>query len=230
MIEEETLLLALEHEAKQSKWQRSGVKDLQGLWTGLNLPSSKSSLRHATAHKRGCALYYKHAQSLPLVLGRARISKNDIIRYYRQRIWEGTSRINRPERYVSAFAYNPISVSYQRLLNLLTEKGEDDYGRVDPTQFAFKTASEFILNAEWMLGHDIKSSSVVDSEGGIRTTWACGDRKVKLICPATPNSSVYIYESSPMGGVVHDQGVTFLVLAKRLSWLLHGDKSYQSSE
>ena len=220
----------LEQGAKQSRWQRSGVKDLQALWTGLNLPSSRSRLRHAIAQKRRCAVYYKHAQSLPLVSARAKISKNDIIRYYRQHFWEGTSRFNRPERHGPAFVYNPISVSYQRLLNLLTEKGEDDYGRVDPTQFAFKTASEFILNAEWMLGRDIKSSSVVDSEGGIRTTWAAGDRKVKLVCPATPNSSVYIYESSPMGGVVHDQEVTFLVLAKRLSWLLHGGKSYQPSK
>lgn len=118
----------------------------------------------------------------------------------------------------------PISVSHQRLLDLLLEHGNDDYGRIDPTQFAFKTACEFVLRAESMLEWDIRSSPVVDSEGGIRVTWTNGDKQVKLFCPASANASVYIYESSPTGSSVHNQNVTVETLANRLSWLLHGDQ------
>jgi len=124
----------------------------------------------------------------------------------------------------------PVSISLRRLLNLLQEKGEDDYGVIDPTQFAFKTAIEFVLNAESMLGREIKSSPVVDSEGGIRIAWRIGSRQVKLICPATPDGTIYVYESSPTGSSIYNQNVTFKTLAGRLAWLLHGDQSEQRSE
>ena len=122
---------------------------------------------------------------------------------------------------------SPISVSLQRLLDLLAENGEDDHGVVSPTQFAFKLASQFVLNAEWKIGQELRSSPVVDSEGGIRITWKSGNKTIKLICPATPNAPIYIYQSSPTGSSVHNQNVTSAMLADRLSWLLHGDQSEQ---
>ena len=139
-------------------------------------------------------------------------------------------RVNRQFRKIRYSDTSAVPVSLQRLLDLLGEKGEDDYGVVDPTQFAFKTAFEFVLRAESMLGRDVKSAPVVDSEGGIRITWRSGNGQVKLICPATPKGTIYVYESSPMGSSVHNQNVTFATLAGRLAWLLHGEQSEKPSE
>lgn len=139
-------------------------------------------------------------------------------------------RFNKRFRFVQPPSASTLPVSLQRLLDLLGEKGEDDFGVVDPTQFAFKTAIEFVLNAESTLDRSIKSAPVVDSEGGIRITWRSGDRQVKLICPATPSGAIYVYESSPTGSSVLNQNVTSATLAGRLLWLLHGDESEQPTE
>ncbi|HSU59683.1 MAG TPA: hypothetical protein VLI55_10250 [Bryobacteraceae bacterium] len=110
-------------------------------------------------------------------------------------------------------------VSIQRLIGLLDERGEDDYGQIGPSQLAFKNALTFLLAAISLVGEDIPSSPVVDSEGGIRITWRRGNKQVKLICPATRDAEVYVYYSSPRGNGLSNQGVTPLVLAQRLDWL-----------
>lgn len=141
---------------------------------------------------------------------------------------EKVSRISRQPWSIQARIHVPISVSIQRLLDLLSERGKDDYGALDPTQFAFKTALEFVLYAEHSLGRETRSAPVVDSEGGIRITWRNGDRQIKLICPAAPSAPIYIYQYSSVGGSsVLNQNVTSTTLTGRLSWLLHGDQSEQ---
>jgi hypothetical protein len=101
----------------------------------------------------------------------------------------------------------------------LDEDGEDDYGKIGPSQYAFKTAFQLVANAVINIGRDVPSSPVVDSEGGIRVTWRCGEKIVKLICPANRDSAIYIYHSSPSGNSVRNQNVTAAALAERLAWL-----------
>ncbi len=123
-------------------------------------------------------------------------------------------------------AVNPlIELSVQRLVCLLDESGEDDYGKIGPSQFAFKNALLLVVRAITMLGEDVPSSPVVDSQGGIRVTWRHDDRQIKLICPATRDAQVYIYQSSLQGNSLRDQNVTAAVLAERLAWLIGRESS-----
>lgn len=204
-----TLLPVLERDI-DSQWGGSYTKEPLKLRLGAESGLYRRGHRRISQTSIGPLIKHKTTPS------RRRSGKADIRmrRRYRQ----------------TQYSIPSVPISLQRLLDLLREKGEDDYGMVDPTQFAFKTAIEFVLNAESMLGRDVKSSPVVDSEGGIRVTWRSGDRQVKLICPATPSGIIYVYESSPMGSSVHNQNVTFAALAGRLSWLLHGDESEKPTE
>ena len=116
----------------------------------------------------------------------------------------------------------PLSIL--RLVNLLDGNGdgekEDDYGAIIPSMFAFETAVGFVRDTMKLLGEDVVSSPVVDSQGGIRVTWRRGGRQVKLICPATKEGSLYIYQSSADGNSVQNQNVTAEALAARLSVLI----------
>ncbi len=117
-----------------------------------------------------------------------------------------------------------VPLSILRLVNLLdgNEDGEkeDDYGAIIPSMFAFETALGLVRGAIKILGEDVVSSSVVDSQGGIRTTWKRGGRQVKLICPATREAPLYIYQSSDTGNSVQNQNITAEALAARLSVLI----------
>lgn len=112
-----------------------------------------------------------------------------------------------------------LPVSLFRLFSLLDENGEDDHGKVGPSQFAFKTAFMMIAEALPIVGKDIPSSPSVDSQGGIRITWRNGDKTVKLVCPAAKDGTLYIYQSSSSGNSLRNQNVNTAVLAERLSWL-----------
>jgi hypothetical protein len=124
----------------------------------------------------------------------------------------------------------PVSVSLQRLTDLLDESGEDDFGVSGPTQFAFKNALNLVTRAESRLDRKVKSTPILDSEGGISVTWRHGDRQVKLACPATPESAPFIYIRSPEGSRLDRKDVTDVGLAAHLAWLLNGDQSEQTSE
>jgi hypothetical protein len=113
----------------------------------------------------------------------------------------------------------PVSVS--RLLALLKDHGEDDYGAIGPSQFAFFTAFTLVFEAIGIAGEDFASSPSVDSEGGIRVTWRRGDRTVKLVCPATRDKPVYVYCSSPTGNSLRNENVSPTFLASRLSWIIN---------
>jgi len=112
-----------------------------------------------------------------------------------------------------------LPVSLSRLMHLLEENGEDDHGQIGPSQFAFKTAFFLVFKAISILGQDLPAAPVVDSEGGIRITWNCYSRQIKLVCPASKDTPVYIYQSCPAGNSLRNQNVTASVLADRLSWL-----------
>jgi hypothetical protein len=219
------LLWAQEIGIEQSRWRKPYIKELDKgtILAWLSLGSSRcAEARYVSARKR--------ADVHPLVFSGAGPIGNAKTYLALQVYREKALRISSQKRNIVYRIHTPISVSHQRLLDLLAEKGEDGHGVVDPTQFAFKTASEFVLHAEGKLGRDIRSTPVVDSEGGIRVTWRNGNRQVKLICPAAQSSPVYIYRSSPTGSSVRNQNVTFAALAEQLMWLLDGDQSEQPSK
>lgn len=123
-------------------------------------------------------------------------------------------------RTAAEFLRQPVSVL--RLIALLAEEGgDDDYGAIGPSQFAFWQAFLMVSNAISILGEDFACSPSVDSQGGIRVTWRRGDRQIKLICPARRDTPIYIYQASPEGNSIRDQGVTAQVLADKLSWLIN---------
>lgn len=111
--------------------------------------------------------------------------------------------------------------SLRRLICLLDESGEDDYGQMGPSRLSFKTAMRIVSDAVCILGQDLPCAPVVDSEGGIRITWNRYDRQVKLICPSFKEDPVYVYQNSPSGSSLRNQNVTGAVLAERLSWLIN---------
>jgi hypothetical protein len=113
-----------------------------------------------------------------------------------------------------------MELSVQRLVYLLDESGEDDFGRIGPSQFAFKNALLLVVRAITILGEDVPSSPAVDSQGGIRVTWRNDGKQLKLICPATKDAQIYLYQSSSQGTSLRDQNVTAAVLAERLAWLV----------
>jgi hypothetical protein len=216
-------LPVLQREGKQLRSWRTTAKQPQRPRTqGLTLPQPEEGLEHAAS--QSCIRVWhgkKPDESFPSRY--LTIAKNGV-GFYRQLFRGAVSRISLPERYFPTAISTPNSVSFQRLFELLDERGEDDHGKMDPSQHAFKNACILALTAEEMLGRDIKCAPVVDSEGGIRITWRSRDKQVKLVCPATPKSPIYIYESSPKGNTIYNKDVTSLALARRLSWLLDGDQ------
>ena len=121
----------------------------------------------------------------------------------------------------SSVAYR-IPVAFSRLFSILDDSGEDEYGQIGPSQFAFKTACLMVVRAFALLDEDIQDipcAPVVDAEGGIRITWNRYNKQIKLVCPSAKDAPVYIYQSSDTGTSLRDQNVTASVLADRLSWL-----------
>lgn len=112
-----------------------------------------------------------------------------------------------------------LPVSLDRLLNVLAENGEDDYGAIGPNQFAFFQAFRLVAEAIAILGEDFPASPAVDSQGGIRVTWKRGDRQVKLVCPSQRDMPVYIHYSSPSGNGLRNEGISAAELSNRLDWL-----------
>jgi hypothetical protein len=124
-------------------------------------------------------------------------------------------------RHQTAVVLLSLPVSLTRLLSTLEENGDDDYGAIGPSQFAFLTAFRMVFDAVSILREDYASSPSVDSDGGIRVTWKRGDRVVKLVCPATRDKSPYVYHSSPSGNFLRNENVTASYLADRISWLIN---------
>jgi hypothetical protein len=120
--------------------------------------------------------------------------------------------------------------STSRLAKLLEENGEDDYGALGPSQLAFYAALKLVDEAERMIKGKVISSPVVDSQGGIRITWRNGDRQVKLVCPATNETPVHIYRSSPLRNLLQNANITAAVLADNLSWLKDREPAASESD
>jgi hypothetical protein len=120
-----------------------------------------------------------------------------------------------------AAASTSVVDTQARLLDLLGDRGEDDYGPLDPTQHAFLSAFRLARDAQRHMTLRVAGSPSVDSRGGIRVTWRKEGREIRLICPSDRTEEVYIYEQSERRNrVIH--GVTAPILAGKLSWLVSG--------
>ena len=116
----------------------------------------------------------------------------------------------------------PFSYTLSRLLDLLEENGEDEYGIIGPTQHAFKYAFRLVGRAENLLTVQVAGSPSVDSVGGIRITWRFAGRELRLICPATATQEAYIYQEVHGGQFEALHNVTPTLLAEKLAWLASG--------
>lgn len=114
-----------------------------------------------------------------------------------------------------------IKITQDRLIELLQEEDEDEYGILKPTIYAFDKAWNLVLAASQLMKNSFKRASIsTDSEGGIRLTWTKQqpEAEVRLICPKEPNKQIYLYhEKDSQYGVVKD--VSGFTLASWLQWL-----------
>lgn len=93
-------------------------------------------------------------------------------------------------------ASNSITVTLKRLIALLEEDETDEYGILQPSQAAFKSAMQFVVEAYDAMGDNFpRASASTDEEGGIRLTWSkpASDCEVRLICPAQIDKTAYLY-------------------------------------
>ncbi|GAB4177826.1 MAG: hypothetical protein Fur006_09760 [Coleofasciculaceae cyanobacterium] len=108
-----------------------------------------------------------------------------------------------------------ITITLKRLVALLEEDDIDDYGILQPSQYAFKTVMKLVVEAYELMGDRFpKASASTDEEGGIRLTWTKlePECEIRLICPAHANLSAYLYhELGESYAVEHDISASTLV-------------------
>jgi hypothetical protein len=89
-----------------------------------------------------------------------------------------------------------LTLTLKRLVELLEGEDEDDYGVLKPTDYAFKTVMNLILEANSLLTSDFPKASVsTDHQGGIRLTWTKleGECEVCLFCPFNSSAPMDVY-------------------------------------
>jgi hypothetical protein len=89
---------------------------------------------------------------------------------------------------------SPIATTLSRLVALLEADETDDYGVLRPTQSAFRSTMQLVIEAYDTLGDRFTKASVsTDEEGGIRVTWSKAEGEVRLVCPGQVEQAAYIY-------------------------------------
>jgi len=118
-------------------------------------------------------------------------------------------------------ASSAIAVTLKRLVALLEEEEIDEYGILQPTQFAFKSAMQLIVEAYDVMGDRFPKASVsTDEHGCIRLTWSKlePECEVRLVCPARAGQQAYLYHERGNDYAV-EREVTAPVLLQWLVWL-----------
>ena len=113
-----------------------------------------------------------------------------------------------------------ITVTLKRLIALLEEDETDEYGTLQPTQFAFKLAMQLVFEAYEVMGDRFpRTSASTDEQGGIRLTWSKlePECEVRLVCPDRGDQQAYIYHELGDAYAV-EQNVTASVLVHWLEW------------
>ena len=118
-------------------------------------------------------------------------------------------------------ASSPITVTLKRIVALLEEDETDEYGTLQPSQFAFKLAMEFVVEAYDAMGDRFPKASVsTDEQGSIRLTWSKlePECEVRLICPGSVEQQAYLYHELGDDYAV-EREVTNSILLQWLEWL-----------
>ena len=104
-----------------------------------------------------------------------------------------------PTKSIDAGGASNFTTTLKRILELLDLEAEDDYGILKPTEYAFKTAMELVVEAHEIMGSSFpKASASTDHQGSIRITWKNRETKrlVRLFCPCNSEQPVDIYHDS----------------------------------
>jgi hypothetical protein len=116
-----------------------------------------------------------------------------------------------------------IAVTLKRLIALLEEDETDEYGILQPSQFAFKLAMRLVVDAYEAMGDRFpKASASTDEEGSIRLTWSkpSPECEVRLVCPATSAQNPYLYHELGDNYAV-ERDVTASVLVQWLELIIY---------
>ncbi|MCC3407487.1 MAG: hypothetical protein JGK17_18210 [Microcoleus sp. PH2017_10_PVI_O_A] len=87
-------------------------------------------------------------------------------------------------------------ITVERLIELLDLEDEDEYGILKPTEYAFRTAMKWVVEAYDVLRENFPKASVsTDELGSIRLAWqnTSADCRVRLFCPSNADDRAYIY-------------------------------------
>ncbi|PSB01374.1 hypothetical protein [Merismopedia glauca] len=106
------------------------------------------------------------------------------------------------------------------LLELLDLEDDDEYGTLRPTESAFKTTINLIVEAYEHLGeHFPQGRASTDDEGGIRINWKnrAQDLRVCLFCPSNLSEKAYIYHQKN-DEYASDEQVDGVTLVRWLDW------------
>ena len=116
---------------------------------------------------------------------------------------------------------NDITVTLKRLVALLEEDETDEYGILQPSQYAFKSAMRMVIDAYEAMGDSFpRASASTDEKGGIRLTWSkqAPEREVRLVCPVDASQQTYLYHELGDNYAV-ERDVTVSMLVQWLEWL-----------
>jgi hypothetical protein len=119
---------------------------------------------------------------------------------------------------------SPIAVTLKRLVALLEEEETDEYGILQPSQFAFKRSMELVIEAYDTIGDRFpKASASTDDQDGIRLTWMKLDteREVRLVCPAQVGQTAYLYHEVGNDYAI-ERDLTGAILVEWLEWFNQG--------
>jgi hypothetical protein len=116
-----------------------------------------------------------------------------------------------------------FSITLKRLGELYEgEDDEDEYGILKPSDFAFKTALDLVVEAHSMMGSSFpRASACTDHQGGVSLTWtsvhpAC---KVRLFCPFIDDDEqpvrIYHRKDDEHGS---EKVISVAILVDRLQW------------
>jgi hypothetical protein len=89
-----------------------------------------------------------------------------------------------------------FTITLKRILELLDLEEEDDYGILKPTEYAFKMAIQWVIEAYEIVGSSFpRASSSTDEMGGIRLSWENTDKdcRIRIFCPSAPDKVAYVY-------------------------------------
>ena len=123
----------------------------------------------------------------------------------------------------SNYSRSGLSITLKRLGELYEgEDDEDEYGILKPSDFAFKTALNLVVEAHSVMGNSFpKASACTDHQGGVSLTWtsvtpAC---KVRLFCPFIDDDEqlvrIYYRKNDEHGS---EKVISATTLVDRLQW------------